>query len=126
MRRRTRTTGPTKQVRDLVYARDGHRCVRCGTSEQLTIQHRVNRAMGGSTDPRINQPTNLLTACQDCNMHFEAEPAEAYVHGWKVRRPKDPANEAVMYPGSELRVLLADGTFRSLGVLTACRPGGVQ
>lgn len=123
MRRRTRNTGPSPKVRELVFARDGHRCVRCGTDQQLTMQHRVNRAMGGSSDPRINAATNLLTACQDCNMHFEAHPAEAYAHGWKVRRPLDPAEEPVLYPGSELRMLLPDGTFRSLGVIAASRLG---
>jgi 5-methylcytosine-specific restriction endonuclease McrA len=126
MRRRTRNTGPTAAAREAVYARDGYRCIRCGTGQQLTIQHRVNRAMGGSTDPRINQATNLLTACQGCNMHFEAEPAQAYAAGWKVRRPQDPANVPVAYPGGELRMLLPDGTFRSLGTLTTSGAGVVQ
>jgi len=117
LHRRPRQTGPIPAVRALVYGRDGHRCVRCGTSECLTIQHRQNRAMGGSRDPKINQPPNLLTACQDCNMHFEAQPAEAYAHGWKVRRPQDPADVPVRYPGGELRSLELDGTYQSLGVL---------
>ncbi|MFJ5121902.1 HNH endonuclease [Kitasatospora sp. NPDC088548] len=115
MRRRSRNTGPTTSMRALVYQRDGHRCVRCGTSQSLTIQHRTNRAMGGSTDPAINQAPNLLTACQQCNMHFEAQPAEAYANGWKVRRPANPAHIPVLYVGGELRSLEPDGTSRDLG-----------
>jgi hypothetical protein len=114
-RRRPRATGPTPKTRELVYVRDAHRCVRCGTGQCLTIQHRVNRAMGGSTAPYINQPANLLTACQDCNMWFEANPAEAYANGWKVRRPADPAQVPVLYADDVLRILTVDGSFRSLG-----------
>jgi hypothetical protein len=44
---------------------------RCGTGRDLTIQHRVNRAMGGSRAPGINTYPNLPTACQLYNMRFE-------------------------------------------------------
>jgi hypothetical protein len=87
---RGRSTGPTSTVRERVYVRDGYACVRCASTQNLTIQHRINRAMGGSSDPGINLPVNLLTACHGCNMHFEAEPSAAYQYGWKVRRPADP------------------------------------
>ncbi|MFE2723857.1 hypothetical protein [Kitasatospora sp. NPDC059327] len=115
-RTRSRNTGPSQAVRALVFARDGHQCVRCGTGNTLTIQHRTNRAMGGSSDPAINRPTNLLTACQDCNQWFEANPAASYAAGWKVRRPTDPAHVPARYPTGELRTLEADGTSRTLGV----------
>ncbi|MFD7832106.1 HNH endonuclease [Streptomyces sp. MJM8645] len=116
LRTRPRNTGPTTAVRTLVYARDGHQCVRCGTGSTLTIQHRTNRAMGGSSDPAINHPTNLVTACQACNMWMEANPAASYAAGWKVRRPTDPAHVPVRYPTGELRTLEPDGTSRTLGV----------
>lgn len=109
-RPRARNTGPTPAVRQAVYARDMTRCVRCGSAVTLTVQHRVNRAMGGSSDPAINSPANLLTACQACNMAFEARPTEAYRFGWKVRRPTDPATVPVWTTLGGWMLMGHDGT----------------
>lgn len=49
-------------VRAQVYARDGLRCVTCGTSDDLTIDHVVAVANGGTNDI-----TNLQSMCQPCN-----------------------------------------------------------
>jgi 5-methylcytosine-specific restriction endonuclease McrA len=45
-----------------VYERDGHRCIRCGTSENLTLDHRIPIAKGGS-----DEASNLQTMCERCN-----------------------------------------------------------
>lgn len=48
-----------------VYRRDGHRCTYCGAtppSGELTIDHVVPRARGGTTDWE-----NCVTACMRCN-----------------------------------------------------------
>jgi hypothetical protein len=62
--------GPTKakrrpvppNLRAQVYARDGLRCVTCGTDERLTIDHIVAVVNGGTNDPE-----NLQTMCKPCN-----------------------------------------------------------
>jgi 5-methylcytosine-specific restriction endonuclease McrA len=48
--------------RERIYERDGHRCVSCGTDENLTLDHRIPKSRGGpSTDD------NLQTMCAPCN-----------------------------------------------------------
>ena len=49
-------------TRARVYARDGQACVHCGRDSDLTLDHIVPRAAGGT-----NAVTNLVTACRRCN-----------------------------------------------------------
>lgn len=49
-------------VRQAVYARDGYRCVTCGSGESLTLDHIVPWSLNGSDDE-----SNLQTMCQPCN-----------------------------------------------------------
>ncbi len=76
-----------------MYERDGHRCVCCGTTENLTIGHRRNRGIGGSSDPATNRPSNLIAQCWHCNASTEADPTmqeRALGKGWKVKQGTDP------------------------------------
>lgn len=50
------------QIRTRIYARDGHKCVHCGTENGLTLDHIVPWSAGGSDDE-----SNLQTLCQSCN-----------------------------------------------------------
>ncbi|MET8717396.1 HNH endonuclease signature motif containing protein [Streptomyces sp. NPDC004735] len=104
-----RRTGPTDVVRAIVFDRDGGACVRCGSFQDLTIHHRVNRGMGGAREPWINQAHNLLLVCTVCNSWFEDHPRESYEAGWKVRRPELPGEVEVRYPDGSLYVLTPDG-----------------
>ncbi|MFD4795046.1 HNH endonuclease [Streptomyces anulatus] len=104
-----RRTGPTDVVRAIVHDRDGGACVRCGTGEDLTIHHRVNRGMGGAREAWINQAHNLLLVCTRCNGWFEDNPRESYAAGWKVRRPQIPSEVEVLYSDGSHYVLTADG-----------------
>jgi hypothetical protein len=94
-------------VRELVHTRDGGRCVRCDSTQNLTIHHRVNRGMGSSREDYINQPPNLLLVCTVCNSWFEDQ---SYSHGWKVRRPMLPGEMPVTYPGGYEYALFPDGS----------------
>lgn len=49
-------------VRATVLARDAHKCVRCGTSDHLQIDHIFPKSMGGT-----NAITNLRVLCRSCN-----------------------------------------------------------
>lgn len=48
-----------------VWDRDGWRCVRCGTHEDLTVDHIVPISKGGADDP--DDISNLQTLCKSCN-----------------------------------------------------------
>lgn len=50
-------------VRALVFGRDGHRCVTCGSSERLSLDHIYPWSLGGSDDE-----SNLQTLCMPCNV----------------------------------------------------------
>lgn len=55
----------SRRLRFEVLRRDGHACRYCGRTApevQLTVDHVVPTALGGSDDP-----TNLVAACSDCN-----------------------------------------------------------
>jgi 5-methylcytosine-specific restriction endonuclease McrA len=47
-----------RQLRQVVLARDGHRCVICGSTQRLEVDHIQPVAAGGTDDPR-----NLRTVC---------------------------------------------------------------
>lgn len=100
-----RSTGPTAAVQRSVRARDGGVCVVCGQTgtpwDPLVIHHRRNRGQGGSTDPALNQPANLLLVHSSVNSAWEADAGRAAVArraGWKVSRYVDAPETPVRYP----------------------------
>jgi HNH endonuclease len=50
------------EVRARVMARDGFRCLECGAVEDLTVDHIIPVAHGGT-----NEMSNLRTLCRHCN-----------------------------------------------------------
>ena len=52
----------SKKKRAAIYERDEHRCVWCGSTEELTVDHLEPRSLGGTNDI-----TNLATACMRHN-----------------------------------------------------------
>lgn len=55
----------SRRLRFEILRRDKHTCRYCGAQAPdvpLTVDHVVPKALGGSDDP-----TNLVTACRDCN-----------------------------------------------------------
>ena len=49
-------------VRLAVFARDGHRCVECGATDDLTLDHIWPWSRGGR-----NEASNLRVLCRSCN-----------------------------------------------------------
>lgn len=45
-----------------VRVRDGHRCTRCGTTENLTVDHIIPHSQGGQSTF-----SNLTTLCRGCH-----------------------------------------------------------
>lgn len=90
----TRRTGPDRATREQVWWRDRDRCVMCGKSTRQ-IHHRRPRGMGGTRDPLVNDPSNLLLLCGSgttgCHGWVESHRAEALRDGWLVSKWGDPA-----------------------------------
>lgn len=57
-----------------IFARDGNRCVYCGATEFLSVDHLIPRSAGGDW-----RPDNLLTACRPCNTRRGNMPLAEYV-----------------------------------------------
>lgn len=55
------------KVRELVAARSGGVCEKCGTQKATEQHHRTGRGMGSSRAEWINQPSNLLHLCSSCH-----------------------------------------------------------
>ena len=76
-----------KRTRERVFERDGGRCVACGTTYGLTLQHRANRGMGGGKNAECM--SNYLTLCHHDNVQLEASAGFARkgrAYGWKCPR----------------------------------------
>jgi hypothetical protein len=79
-----------------VLERDGHLCARCSKSilnVPSSIHHRCPRRMGGTTDPRINDPRNLVRICgtgtTGCHGMVESYRDQARIDGWLLRSLDD-------------------------------------
>jgi hypothetical protein len=93
-------SGPTPATVELVTARDGWLCVRCGRNVKgsqrgvgWSLQHRKPRSMGGTSEracPWINSPENLVLLCGSattgCHGDVESERFEALKMGYSIHR----------------------------------------
>ena len=57
-----RSSDAKRMFRESIKARDGHKCVYCGSSENLTVDHVRPKSRGG-----MDTADNLVTACRPCN-----------------------------------------------------------
>lgn len=72
---------PAPQKRLLVYRRDGHACVYCGTPDDLTLDHLIPKALGGR-----NTIPNLVTCCASCNYEKGDGPPLPFREGYAGKR----------------------------------------
>ena len=87
----------SKALRYEIFRRDNHACRYCGSvapDVKLTIDHVIPGTLGGSDDP-----SNLVTACTDCNAGKSATPPDAPLvediaqDALRWRRAMEAANE---------------------------------
>jgi 5-methylcytosine-specific restriction endonuclease McrA len=64
-----------EDVRSLVFARDGHMCVLCNSTDNLQIDHKVSvYACAKNSDySNLNSFENLRTLCGSCNAGINPE-----------------------------------------------------
>ena len=67
-----------------LFKRDDHRCVYCGSDENLTVDHVVPRCYGGKTTW-----DNVVTACHKCNNKKDNKAPEEVGMYLRVK-PKQP------------------------------------
>jgi 5-methylcytosine-specific restriction enzyme A len=105
-----RYTGPAVVVRQAVLGRDLWVCARCGMGRDLQIHHRKPRGMGGTKDPAINLPSNLIALCLRCHDWVERNRRDAFALGLLVGQADDPATIPVQ-TWRGLLALAEDGTY---------------
>jgi len=115
-------TGPDRNTRALVMQRDDWRCADCGdpvkgvAGVDYSIQHRVARGDGGSSDPRTNSPANLILLCGSattgCHRKAESRDAEMHRRGFWLKQSQHPRLERVDHAVYGWCLLDDDGTVR--------------
>ena len=86
----------SKRLRFEILRRDNHTCRYCGQAApdvKLTVDHVVPTTLGGTDDP-----TNLVTACADCNSGKSATPPDAAIVA-------DVSEKAAVYAESRHRAI---------------------
>lgn len=60
-----------KEVREFIFKRNNYKCVICGASENLQIDHIISAERGFKEKiniTKINNISNLQTLCRSCNI----------------------------------------------------------
>lgn len=116
-------TGPTPATRRAVIERDEGRCVVTGAYlvdphtlrpyGQYSLQHRRPRGLGGSRDPIINDPVNLIlvdgTGTTGVHGRIESQRRWAREQGYAVSHWENPALVPVRHWLHGLAFLTSDG-----------------
>ena len=111
-----RRTGPDREVRELVFQRDRWRCVICGRdvgAMPASIHHRKPRGMGGTKDPSVNKPSNLIVLCgtgtTGCHGRVEGGRARAKKEGWLISQWANPVEVPIRYADGNVYYLTDTG-----------------
>lgn len=83
----------------MIYERDSFQCVACQSMQNLTLQHRVSKGMGGSK--LYDLPAFLITMCLKCNTELESDykwAEEGRFNGWKILRITKPPSDPEKIP----------------------------
>jgi 5-methylcytosine-specific restriction protein A len=114
-------TGPDRDTRQLVMERDDWTCAFCGRpireGQDYSLQHRKARGSGGTSDPAVNSPANLVlvdgSATTGCHFFLESRKADAEKIGFVISKNSDidPATVAISHALYGPVLLLDDGTW---------------
>ena len=64
--KRAKACDITKKVKDIVWERDGHRCIICGDPHAMPNSHFIRRSQGG-----LGIEENIVTMCQRCHRMYD-------------------------------------------------------
>lgn len=70
-----RSSDAKRMWRDEIKLRDNNRCVYCGSTKDLTIDHVRPRSKGGETTAE-----NCVTACRRCNQAKGSMPVQEFLY----------------------------------------------
>ena len=78
--KRAKACDITKKVKDIVWERDGHRCIICGSPYAMPNSHFIRRSRGG-----LGIEENIVTMCQRCHMMYDQGDGTQQIATYTVR-----------------------------------------
>lgn len=63
---RSKATNISPKVKQIVWERDGHKCIFCGSYNAMPNVHVISRAYGG-----LGIEQNVVTACLECHRKMD-------------------------------------------------------
>lgn len=96
--KRTKALEVSEEVKRIVMARDGNRCIVCHTPNNLTYAHYINRGKGG-----LGVEQNIVIMCMQ--HHFDLDQTNkrknylGYVAGYLKSKYKDWDESKLFYGG---------------------------
>ena len=64
--KRAKACDISKKVKDIVWKRDGGKCIVCGNHEAMPNSHFIRRSQGG-----LGIEENIVTMCHRCHMMYD-------------------------------------------------------
>ena len=85
-----------KKVKDLVWERDGQRCIICGSRYAFPNSHFIRRSQGG-----LGIPENIVSMCNRCHMMYDQgsdrRAIEAFTENYLKNLYPDWSREKLIY-----------------------------
>ena len=66
MNKRSKACDISQKVKQVVWDRDGHRCIICWSNNAMPNAHFISRAKGG-----LGVEKNVVTLCQECHRAYD-------------------------------------------------------
>ena len=64
--KRAKACDITKKVKDIVWERDEHKCIICGSYQAMPNSHYIRRSQGG-----LGIEENIVTMCMTCHREYD-------------------------------------------------------
>ena len=64
--KRAKATDISQKVKEIVWDRDNHQCIICGSPYAMPNAHYISRAQGG-----LGIEQNIVTLCQNCHHRYD-------------------------------------------------------
>ena len=89
-----------KKVKDIVWERDDHRCIICGSYHAMPNSHFIRRSQGG-----LGIPENIVTMCMRCHTmwdgYVDREAMDTFIEKYLKERYPDWDRNKLYYRKGE-------------------------
>ena len=78
--KRAKACDITQKVKDIVWERDGGKCIICGSYQAMPNSHYIRRSQGG-----LGIEENVVTMCQRCHRAYDQGPERKAIETYTER-----------------------------------------